>query len=301
MCMLQTSALSLALAGLAALAALEPPGGPSDQQAPASGEANATETKQLRVVEVRDVRIDPASPDLSQIVPEVVFEEQPFEQVIEWLAEFSRLNVIVRWRRLEDDGIRRGKPISVKCRNLRLSQVLWVVLNEAGGGEVEIGFEPWEGIVLISTAEDLELPQVVRIYDARPLLLFAQGWDSLCRQRTRPELGKTQATAKSLQAPHAITSRPLPHAESPGAPHAVGQLAARDAEKHAASGRPEESLVQLVQEVVRPDVWTANGGIGAAHCFGGLLVVRASRTTHRQVHAFLSALLESVVEESQQE
>ena len=59
---------------------------------------------------------------LNQRVPELTFEDLPLEQVMDWLAEFTRMNVTVRWQILADAGIDRDKPISIHARNLRLSR-----------------------------------------------------------------------------------------------------------------------------------------------------------------------------------
>ncbi|MBZ5665866.1 MAG: hypothetical protein LAO30_14785, partial [Acidobacteriia bacterium] len=58
----------------------------------------------------------------------VAFQDLPLEQVVDWLGEFTQLNISVRWQIMQDAGVDKDKPISIQARNLRLSQVLWLMM-----------------------------------------------------------------------------------------------------------------------------------------------------------------------------
>ena len=92
---------------------------------------------------------------LNQRLPEVMFEELPLEQVMEFIADFTQMNVVVRWEILEDAGIERDKAITIKVRNVHLRQVLWLIMNEAGGTDLKLAYRASGNMLVLSTEEDL--------------------------------------------------------------------------------------------------------------------------------------------------
>jgi hypothetical protein len=55
----------------------------------------------------------------------------------------------------------------------------------------------------------------------------------------------------------------------------------------------------VLARCVRPDSWADNGGLGELEFFGGMFVIRQSRSVHREIEALLSALLEAGATESE--
>ncbi len=271
--------------------------------APAAGQEDAAPAEgDIRVVEVRDVQIDAASPALRKRVPEVFFEDLPLEQAVEFISEFGELNLIVRWQVLQDAGVARDVPVTVKCRNLRLSQILWLVLSEAAQNKTELGYDlHGDRMVVASTVADLEAYKVVKIYDVRSLLRGAEDWDRQWRKRKAPEVLRIRQAFQAAEAPGAPAT--LPAAASPGIstePLVMFHELAPEHPTHAYVAGPADQLVELVEQAIRPETWLVHGGKGTAHCFGGVLVIRASRSVHRQLEALLSALLASVAQAPEQ-
>ena len=66
------------------------------------------------------LRLRFASVDLSEVT---------LREAFEWLAEVTRTNVIVRWDMLSAAGVEEDALVSIRARNLRLGQVLWMILN----------------------------------------------------------------------------------------------------------------------------------------------------------------------------
>ena len=125
----------------------------------------------IRTVDVPDARWDSEGEVLQRRVEEASFEEAPLDVVFDWVQGMTEANVIVRWQVLEDSGVARDKPISLSVRNLKLHQMLWMILQEAGGRDVDLAYEVLgDDLIVISTASDLEREMVVRIYDVHALL-----------------------------------------------------------------------------------------------------------------------------------
>ena len=124
---------------------------------------------------------------LKKKISQVSFEEASLDQVMDYIGGLSPMQVVVRWQVLEDAGIERDKPVTMNVQDLRLSQVLWMVLKEAGGTDLPLAYRASGRILTISTAEDLGKEMVVRVYDVSDLLVRAQ------RFRGAPHLDLAQA------------------------------------------------------------------------------------------------------------
>ncbi|MBU0639148.1 MAG: hypothetical protein KKB50_09815, partial [Planctomycetes bacterium] len=61
---------------------------------------------------------------LSDVLPDVRFEETPFETVVEFLADLQKVNISVDWEDLDMNGIERDKPVTVKLVELTFRTVL---------------------------------------------------------------------------------------------------------------------------------------------------------------------------------
>lgn len=207
---------------------------------------------------------------LNSEVPEVSFEQAPLEQVISWLAEYTQTNVVVRWQTLEDMGIDRDKPISIRVKNLRVSQVLWMIMVEAGGSDVKLAYRASGNLLVLSTAEDLGEEMLLRVYDVSDLLVRVP------RFTNSPRIDLTQI-------------------QSVGAGGGSGQSifggssgSTTDDDDDENRGNEEDDgeaqrLVDLITATVEPDTWDVNGGLGSIRAFGRQLVVRNNILVHQQL------------------
>ncbi|MBU0637781.1 MAG: hypothetical protein KKB50_02875 [Planctomycetes bacterium] len=211
---------------------------------------------------------------LNQRIPEVAFEDAPFEQVMEWVAEFTRSNVVVRWPTLEDAGIERDKPISIRVRNLRLSQVLWMIMNEAGGSDLKLAYRASGNLLIMSTEEDLAREMIVKIYDVSDLLVRVPRYTNAAR------LDPAQALNQLGQGGGGGGgggSQQLFQTEG-------GQ---NDNNDDQGGGIVMDELVQLITDTVEPDSWVDNGGLGTIQALRGQLVVRNTILVHQRLGGYV--------------
>ncbi|NLE60200.1 MAG: hypothetical protein GX616_17760, partial [Planctomycetes bacterium] len=96
-------------------------------------------------------------------------------QAIDRLKEAGKITINVNWSALgmvgiDPDGTEVG---DLSVGGVKLETALEMVLDMAGGtvGDIELGFDVLEGIILVSTTEDLNRKTEVRVYDVRDLLL----------------------------------------------------------------------------------------------------------------------------------
>jgi hypothetical protein len=196
---------------------------------------------------------------LDSPAPEVSLEEVPFEQVMEWLADYTDLNIWVRWQVLADSGVERDRPISLKGRNLRVSQVLWMILTEAGGPGVKLAYGTVENVLVVSTRNDLSEELIVRAYDVHDLLARVPHFENAVRVNPARALDPTgQGSSGAITEPS-------------------------QAEPEDELEQDLETFVDLIIETVEPDSWAANGGRGTIRAWRGKIIVRNSLYVHQQL------------------
>jgi hypothetical protein len=134
---------------------------------------------------------------------------------------------------------------------------------------------------------------LLRIDDVRPLLAACQAW---CRMQA----GVSAARPPATTLPPGATKRPEDPADrAPTTPEAGPTSHVKSARAGEEPGprwcdeSPEEQLEQLLVWCVEPDSWAQNGGLGTLDFLGGMLVVRQSRSVHRETEALLNALLKA--------
>ncbi|MBU0637733.1 MAG: hypothetical protein KKB50_02625 [Planctomycetes bacterium] len=199
---------------------------------------------------------------LAARVAEVSFLDAPFGQVVEWLAHLSGLNVWVRWQVLAAAGVEPDKPISFSTRNLRLGQLIAMVLTEAGGPGVELGFTASGAQIVISTRADLDRDMPVRVYDVADLLAGA---------------------ARFEDAPRIDPAQLLQQLGSSGGGSAVQQV--QDGEWPGPTRI--DDLIAVIQTTIEPDSWVENGGRGSISAWRDKIIVRNTHRVHRLLGGFL--------------
>lgn len=191
-------------------------------------------------------------------VPEINFEAVPLKEVFEWISEVTGIkNFHVQWSRLEENSVDRDRPISIQLADVTAERLLRLVLNEASD-DIELGYAVIDGILIVSTAEDLPRNIHVEVYDVRELLTRAQ--HSLYDPLTG---GKVLVPRKT-------------------------DVVIEDA----VSAGPGRELVDMIRNVIEPNSWQANGGVEYIQVYHDSLVVRQSESVHAELARLLAALRE---------
>ncbi len=212
---------------------------------------------------------------LNQRIPEVEFVNQPLDSVIEWLGELTQLNIVVRWQTLADAGIERDTPISIKVRNLRLSQVLWLIMNEVGRGDIELAYRASGSLLVFSTADDLGKELVTKVYDVSDLLITIPRAQRPMFDVTQG-MGQTGSGGGGGSGLFGQGSQNQQQQEDPNAQSGAATAAM-------------QRLIDLITDTVEPDSWASKGGgNGTIHAFGRLLVVRNTILVHQRLGGYLS-------------
>jgi hypothetical protein len=97
-----------------------------------------------------------------------------FEHAIDYLRDVSGINVLVNWTAMENAAVEREKEITIRLQSVPVERLLWSILDEVGGGETELAYEIADGVLQISTKEDLSRRTICNVYCVRDLIEWAR-------------------------------------------------------------------------------------------------------------------------------
>ena len=94
-----------------------------------------------------------------------------FKSAVDYLREVSGLNILVNWGalKMESEEIQ-VREINVVLNNVTVEQALQAILEDAGGGVVQIGYVVKDGIVTISTMDRIRAVVTLEVYDVRDMI-----------------------------------------------------------------------------------------------------------------------------------
>jgi len=203
---------------------------------------------------------------LNKPVPEVSFDAVPLQQVLDWLEEFTGATVDVQWEILRDAGVNPDDLISVKVKNMRVRDVLWLILKDAAGPDLRLAYRARGNQITISTEEDLSKAMVIRIYDIRALLIGVARFEA-------PEMDPAQAMQTGGQ----------------GSGNQLFQSrgsSTRQQQVTEGEGPELQKLLEVIRSI-EPDTWEEKGGEGTIIAFNGMLIVRNTPLVHQQIGGYI--------------
>jgi general secretion pathway protein D len=107
---------------------------------------------------------------LDKRVPSMQLPQVALSDAIDFLRDIMGANILVNWKALEAAGIdKQSTQVSVMVRDVKFSKVLDIILQEAGAGKLAYTID--EGVITISTADELNKVVVTRVYDITDLLI----------------------------------------------------------------------------------------------------------------------------------
>lgn len=97
------------------------------------------------------------------------FDDVPFNKILEKLSKDSGVSIVANWTVLEQAGIKMDCKITLHIKNKSYKTCLRILL-EIAGGVTPVTYVVQDGVVKVSTAENLAMTRVTRIYDVREIL-----------------------------------------------------------------------------------------------------------------------------------
>jgi len=227
----------------------------------------------------RDLEDVELNKQLNLTLPDVRFEETPFEQVMEFLADMTKVNLSVDWVDLTDAGIERDAPVTIRLSNVSFRTILKEVLAQVGG-ETQLAYAIGDGLLRVATKEKLDRDKIVLIYDIRDLLINVM---QAARQST---FDVTQGMGQGGAG-----------GGGGGGGGMFGQgnqqQGQQQGEEFGQQGTEEmvEQILDIIRQTVEPDSWRETGGGDASiRELNGQLIIYNTSDAHRQVADLLTQL-----------
>jgi hypothetical protein len=190
-------------------------------------------------------------------VPAVDFRGVPLVDVLDFIRDTVDVNIAINWAALEAAGVDRNAPVTLRLRNIPLSRVLNLVLAEASQGGTALSWYIADNVIHLTTKEIADRQMITRVYPVQDLLVDVPNFEG-------PEFNLNSGGGGG----------------GGGSPFGGQGTDGQETETMQERG---EKLVELVKQVVDPDVWVENGGYASIRYFHGHLIVTAPRSTLQKI------------------
>ncbi|MDD4891336.1 MAG: hypothetical protein PHU85_15550 [Phycisphaerae bacterium] len=124
---------------------------------------------------------------MRRIVPEVRFNAISFENSLLFLRDLQRVTINPNWWAMEAVGITRQTEITLHVRDASFETTLMELLSKAAGKEGVLDFALKDGMIRISTIEDLSTLKYILVHNVRDLLDSTVDFLELVRTSILPD------------------------------------------------------------------------------------------------------------------
>lgn len=209
------------------------------------------------------------------------FIEVPFSEIIAYLRDVTTANIWVNWRALEGAGVDRSLPVTMNLNDVPAEQALRTILDDVGGGLIELSFVIDGGLVKISTRDDLNRETEIRVYDIRDLLVVIPDFPA-------PEVefgGEGGGDGGGDDGGGGFGG-------GDGGFFGGDDDEEEDDEGEASLAEKIEEIRTMITDNVDPYSWRPDGEIGSINELNGSLIVTQTIENHRRISELIAKLRE---------
>ena len=233
---------------------------------------------------------------LDRSLPELSFEGVGFGDVVDFLRDVSGANIFVNWKTLEAANIDRTAPVTLKLRNVKFAKALNLILENVSGGATKLGYTIDDGVITISTSDDLANNKLTRVYDIRDLIINIPDFTnapifdltSLSNQNSSSGGGGVGGVGGGVGGGGGGGG------QSGGLFGQSGQNQQQN-QQNTGPTRQElvDSIIKLITDTISPDSWRDSGGsVGAIKELQGQLIVTQTPENQKALVNLLEQLRE---------
>jgi general secretion pathway protein D len=257
---------------------------------PDISEMRDAEVKSERGMKQEDLAVQA---QLDRQLPEVNFNGQGLADVMDFLRDVSGSNIFVNWRALEAAGINKDAPVTARLRNVRFSKALSTILDDVGGGNIKLTYTIDEGVITISTADDLAKNVVTRVFDIRDLLVEVPDFDNAPSFSLDDQSGNGSGGGGGGGRGGGGGGRG--GGGGGGGGGLFGNSGGQEQkEKTQTLQERMDALTKLIQETIDPTSWRdAGGSVGGIRALNGQLIVTQTPENQRGLVNLLQQLREA--------
>ncbi len=202
---------------------------------------------------------------------QITFDDNPLIDVLAFVESIAGVNMDIDWVSLEDVGVDRETPVSLRLNNVTIETALNRVLEKVSDPDLPAGWSIEDGILTIASDEVLRRNTSLELYDIRDLLIEIPDYSDA------PEFDLQSVLQSSQGGGGGGGQSPF-----------SGQT--QDREIRPRDERVQE-IVDIVQATIDPDGWTDLGGdTSSIQELNGNLVITSTPKIHRQINGLLGKL-----------
>ena len=227
---------------------------------------------------------------LDRQIPEVKFDGTGLVDAIEYLRDVNGANIFVNWKSLETAGIDKNTAVTINLKNVRLAKALNLILDSVGGGTTKLGYTIDDGVITVSTADDLSKNTLTRVYDIRDLIINIPDFVDA------PDFSLNSTSNNQNQNPQGGGGIGGAGNNNGGGGGGQGLFNDTSNKEKLGPGRAElvEEITKLITDTVAPDSWRDSGGtVGSIRELQGQLIVTQTPENQKQLVNLLEQLRET--------
>lgn len=233
---------------------------------------------------------------LESVAPELKFDARPFSEVVDALATLTGLSFVPNWAALEAAAVEKDKEVTIpKIANVKFEKALKLILDVVGGGETELAYEIDDGVVRISTKEDLSRNRVTRVYDVSDLLIRVPTFRG--RNINLDQIGQ-QSQQGGLGGGRFLQGGGGGGAQGGQNIFGGGGGGGQQNDPEDQPGAPGTDritpIITLIQQTIDPESWRdAGGNVGTIQSLNNQIIVTQTATAQAQLRDLLKQLRQS--------
>lgn len=227
---------------------------------------------------------------LDKPLPELRFQDVAFPDVIDFLRDTTQANIFVNWKALEAAGIAKDTQVSIRLRNVKFSVVLKTILESIGGGTNQLGYTVADGVITISTQEELAKNVETQTYDIRDLIISIPDFTNA----PTFDLNNTSSNGSS-NGGNGGQGGQGGGGQRQGLFGGSGGSNNQNNNENAPDRTAlVDQITKLIKDTIGTGTWKDEGGqLGSLSELGGQLIVTQTPENHRQISLLLEKLRET--------
>ncbi len=195
----------------------------------------------------------------------VEFDKVALSDVFDHLRETTGVNLYVNWPALEAAGVDPSAAVSLKLNGIRVRVMLDLVLKQVGNGQLD-----WyiaDNIIYVTTRELADRQQVTVVYPIQDLIVDVPDFKG-------PDFNLDSGNGGGGGG----------RGGGGGTGPFGGGSGGQNEPPRLTKDERAQQIVQLIQNIVEPDVWDVNGGFAKISTFNGNLIITAPRKVHEKIN-----------------
>jgi len=234
-----------------------------------------------------DIGRDPKIEEALDKTVDFVIEPEPLKDAIDFVAQRYQIPILLDTKVLEDASVDTSAEVRMPYAGMKLGNLLKLLLEQ---GSSPLSYAIEDGILRISTVEQIRQHTYVVIYDCRDLIhlksVYPAAAKSAPSQATQSTASSEGGGMFSVVPETASVARQFGGGGGPGKANKKSERAAKTS-----CLQDEIPLIRVIKYAGDPNDWEEEEGGGPKITeIGGLLVVNQNPMVHEQIKRILADL-----------